>query len=229
MIYAISDLHLSSAVNKPMNIFGGNWENYWDDIKADWQSRVKSDDLVLIAGDISWAMRLEDAVPDLKDIAALNGKKVIIKGNHEYWWNSYSKVKAALPDSVYAIQNDALKLNGVIIAGTRGWSVPDRNSTAEDIKIYEREKLRLKLTLDFAARLRADGEDIYFMTHYPPFNANGDDSDFTEIISRYPVKCAVYGHLHGRDARARFELKKNGITYYLTSCDLVGNKLIELF
>jgi predicted phosphohydrolase len=228
MFYAISDLHLSTVVNKPMDIFGGNWEGYFEKIKTDWRARVKDDDVVLIAGDISWAMRLEDAVPDLEEIAALPGKKVIIKGNHEYWWNSYSKVKSILPNGVFAIQNDALKLNGAIVAGTRGWTTPDKNTAAEDIKIYEREKMRLKMTLDCAARLRTQNEDVYVMTHYPPFNATGADSDFTKIISEYPVKCVVYGHLHGKDARAMFVLEKDGIKYYLTSCDLIGNKLIEI-
>ncbi|MDR3263374.1 MAG: metallophosphoesterase [Clostridiales bacterium] len=229
MVYAISDLHLSGSVNKPMDIFGGQWTNYWDKIKTDWTEKVQEDDVVLIAGDISWAMKPEEAVTDLNDIASLSGKKVIIKGNHEYWWNSYSKVKAMLPSGMYAIQNDAQRIGGIIAAGTRGWTIPDKNTADADVKIYEREKLRLRLTLDYAMKLyKQGGGEIYLMTHYPPFNAQADDSGFTDIIGEYPVKCVIYGHLHGKDCRANYVVVKNGIKYYLTSCDLIGNKLIRV-
>jgi predicted phosphohydrolase len=209
-----------------MDIFGGQWENYWERIKEDWSEKVGEDDIVLIAGDISWAMRLEEAVADLKEIAALKGKKIIIRGNHEYWWSSYVKVKSILPESVYAIQNDALKLGGSVFCGTRGWTIPDQNSDEQDVKIYEREKLRLKMTLDAAVKLRTGGEDLYVMTHYPPMNARYEDSGFTEILREYPVTAVIYGHLHGKDIRAEFLVEKDGIKYYLTSCDLVENKLV---
>ena len=227
-VYAISDPHLSGAVNKPMDIFGGQWENYWENIKDDWNRRVGDQDIVLIPGDISWAMRLEDAKTDLLEIASLKGRKVIIRGNHDYWWSSYSKVKAALPNGVYAVQNDALKLENAVIAGTRGWTIPDKSAEDSDIKIYLREKERLKLSLNHAARLKTPGDRLYVMIHYPPFDAKASDSEFTKILESYPVDCVVYGHLHGKDCRANYLVEKNSIKYYLASCDLVGNKLVAL-
>jgi predicted phosphohydrolase len=211
-----------------MDVFGGQWENYWENIKTDWRSKVKSDDLVLLSGDISWGKKLEEALPDLFEINARPGKKIMIKGNHEYWWSSYSKVKASLPEGMHAIQNDALRFENYIIAGTRGWSLPDKNSGSEDIKIYEREKIRLKLTLDYAMRLRNGSGDIIVMMHYPPFNVLEESSGFTEIIRGYPVTDVVYGHLHGREIKTRLVVEKDGIKYYLTSCDLVENKLISI-
>ena len=123
-IFAISDLHLSNSCDKPMDIFGGNWEGYTDKIIQNWNKRVGTEDLVLIAGDISWAMKLEEAQADLDWIDKLPGRKIIIKGNHEYWWKSISAVREILPQSIMAIQNDAIKIDDFIICGTRGWTVP---------------------------------------------------------------------------------------------------------
>ncbi|MDR1940320.1 MAG: metallophosphoesterase [Clostridiales bacterium] len=226
-IFAISDLHLSLTVNKPMDIFGGNWDNYWEKIKTDWAEKVTDGDVVLIAGDISWAMRMDEAAADLNEIAGLKGKKVIIRGNHEYWWSSYAKVKAILPKGVYAIQNDSLKFENAVIAGTRGWVIPDKTSDGETVKIYEREKIRLKMTLDAAVKQKSGGDGLYLMMHYPPFNPDVSPSGFTDIIEQYPVDCVVYGHIHGVKG-ARLVSEKNNIKYYLTSCDMIENKLIEL-
>jgi len=136
-VFAISDLHLSINNPKPMDIFGGNWDNYWDKIKKNWSEVVSPDDVVLISGDISWALKLEDAIPDLQEIASLAGKKIIIRGNHDYWWSSYSKVKNILPSSIFAIQNNAIKFDDFIICGTRLWTMPTANSSEHDKKIYE--------------------------------------------------------------------------------------------
>ena len=138
-VFAISDLHLSNACDKPMDIFGGRWVGYTQKIEKAWNETVQKDDLVLIAGDISWAMKLEEAVPDLLWIDSLPGNKIIIKGNHEYWWKSVSAVRQVLPASIQAIQNDAIKLDGLVICGTRGWDIPEKSSSEEDIKIYKRE------------------------------------------------------------------------------------------
>ena len=149
-VYAISDLHLSNSCDKPMDIFGGNWENYTSKIIDNWSKSVKQDDIVLVAGDISWAMKLEEAVSDLNWIDALPGTKILIKGNHEYWWKSISSVRQILPQSIKAIQNDAIKIGKFIFCGTRGWNVPDENNkdfSDEDMKIFKREVERLKLTL----------------------------------------------------------------------------------
>lgn len=226
-VYAISDLHLTNSADKPMEIFGGNWENYFEKIVADWTSKVAEDDIVLIAGDISWAMTVDNAKADFDVLAKLPGRKVIIKGNHDYWWGSYSKVKRMLPEGFYAIQNNAVKIDNFIFCGTRGWITVDQNKdNPEDVKIYEREQIRLKMSLDDAKRLCTNNEEIIALTHYPPFNAKFDNSPFTNIFNEYNIEKVVYGHLHGKDCRSEFIVNKNKTQYFLTSCDQVNNTLV---
>ncbi|MDE5756576.1 MAG: metallophosphoesterase, partial [Clostridia bacterium] len=172
-IYAISDLHLSFSEDKPMDIFGACWEGHWQKICDDWNSKVKDGDVVLIAGDISWAMTLENALLDIAEIAKLSGKKVIIKGNHDYWWNSVSKIRKVLPEDFCVIQNDAVKFGDVVICGTRLWNLT--NQTAADKKINEREKIRLELSLNCAQKLKKAGDRVLAMCHYPPFDATFND------------------------------------------------------
>ena len=225
-IYAISDLHLSFSEDKPMDIFGACWEGHWQKICDDWKSKVKDEDVVLIAGDISWAMTLENALLDIAEIAKLPGKKVIIKGNHDYWWNSISKIRKALPKDFYVVQNDAIKFDDVIICGSRLWNLTNQSSA--DKKINEREKIRLELSLDCAQGLKEESDRILVMCHYPPFDVALSDSPYTEIIEKYGVDSVIYGHLHGKDCRAVKYLEKNGVKYYLTSCDQVDNKLVKI-
>ena len=144
-IYAISDLHLSVNNSKPMDIFGPVWDGYLDKIFNQWKEVVGQDDVVLLAGDFSWAMKLENAIEDFKLLETLPGKKIIIKGNHDYWWSSVSKLRSILPKDFYAIQNDAMKFGEFIICGTRGWQVIERNAqrTPEDERVYQREIIRL--------------------------------------------------------------------------------------
>lgn len=224
-IYAISDLHLSINNPKPMDIFGGAWDNYWEKIKEDWQAKVQTEDVVLISGDISWALKLEDAIPDLNEINSLPGKKIIIRGNHDYWWASYNKVKNILPNSILAIQNNAIALDNCIVCGTRGWTIPTANSTEQDKKIYSRELIRLKMTLDEAKKINTNNLPIILMVHYPPFNVLWQDSEVTKLVEEYNVSKVVYGHLHGKDCRSQSLILKNEIPYILTSCDQVNNKL----
>ncbi|MEG1963248.1 MAG: metallophosphoesterase [Clostridia bacterium] len=228
-ILAISDLHLSNSTNKPMDIFGGNWENYWQEIKTDWQNKVAEDDVVLIAGDISWAMHLPQVVDDLAQIASLKGKKVIIKGNHDYWWSSYSKVCEILPEGIFALQNNFVRFDNFLICGTRGWTIPTNGSEENDIKIYNRELIRLRLSLDSMQKVRQAEDKVVLMTHFPPFDVKLADSEFTNIIDEFKVDKVVYGHLHGKESRAISVVDKKGIKYYLTSCDMVNNKLTEIF
>ena len=228
-IFAISDLHISTNTNKPMDVFGGNWVGYLEKIYADWESKVSDDDLVLIAGDISWAMSIDDAVKDISTFAALKGKKIIIKGNHDYWWSGIGKVRDSLPESDYALQNDSVKIGDVVICGSRGWTVPGApDFTEQDMKLYKRETERLKLSLSSAKKLAENGEKIIAMIHYPPFNVRRESSAYTDIFEEFGVDSVIYGHLHGKDVRADKFLIKNGIKYYLTSCDLVDNKLTEI-
>ncbi len=228
-IYAISDLHISTNTNKPMDIFGGNWVGYLEKIRSDWQDKVNDDDLVLIGGDISWAMNIEDAKKDIESIADLKGKKIIIKGNHDYWWSGISKVRDNLPPSFYALQNDSIKIDNVVICGSRCWSVPGSpDFNQQDMKIYLREIERLKLSLKSAEKLRQEGDKLIALVHFPPFNVKREDNAYTQIFEEYNVDCVVYGHLHGKNVRADKILNKNGVAYYLTSCDQVDNKLTEI-
>ena len=229
-IYAISDLHLSTTTEKPMNIFGAGWDNYVEKIIADWESKVTDDDVVLIAGDISWAMDLDDAVKDLEPFAKLKGKKVFIRGNHDYWWKSLSRIRAALPDGFYVLQNDAVKIGKVVLCGSRGWTVEgSADFTAEDKKLYLRENERLRLALNAAAKIREEGDTLIVMIHYPPFNVRREPSLYTSLFEQSNVNKVVYGHLHGKDCKADLYLKMNGIEYYLTSCDQVDNKLTLIY
>lgn len=230
-VFAISDPHLSFDVNKPMAIFGAVWENHWSEISEDWNSKVSDDDIVLIAGDISWAMRLEEAKHDLELIGALKGKKILIRGNHDYWWSGPSKIKAILPPDMYIIQNDAIRFDGYVFAGSRGWTVPEVGVTpsVEDAKLLERERLRMEMSLKKASELRQEGDKLTAMVHFPPFDSRFCDSCFTELFREYKVDAVVYGHLHGNGCRTVLEYDKCGIKYYLTSCDKVSNRLVEIY
>lgn len=228
-VFAISDLHLSINNPKPMDIFGEAWEGYIEKIFADWKNKVGDDDLVLLSGDFSWAMKLEDTKKDFELLKELPGKKIIIRGNHDYWWKSISGVRDFLPEGFYAIQNDAMKFDNVVICGTRGWSVPERNQiqTAEDDKIFKREVIRLDLTLSSGAKLKQEGDVLVCMMHYPPFNFYHDDSEMTDLMKKYGVDKVVYGHLHSLK-NPTLLLKKDNIPYYLTSCDEVDNTLVRI-
>ena len=227
-VFAISDLHLSINNPKPMNIFGGAWENYLEEIEKSWEENVSNDDLVLISGDISWAMKMQDVIPDLDYIGKLKGKKVIIRGNHDYWWSSISAIRSILPVNLYAIQNDSLKIGNVVLCGSRGWLSELDQETPEDKKIYARELIRMKLSLESAQKLREEGDSLIVMTHYPPFNFKIENSEMTELFEQFKVDAVVYGHLHGKSVRVVPQVEKNGVKYYLSSCDLVKNQLVRI-
>ena len=197
-IFAIADPHLSRADPKPMDIFGGNWEGHPDAFFEGWREVVRDGDLVLVPGDISWAMKLDEALLDLRDLAELPGDKVLLRGNHDYWWPSISKLRAALPAGMYAVQNDALRFGDVVIAGTRGWVCPGGHGFSEqDEKIYRRELDRLRLSL--AEAKKAGGEKLIVMLHYPPTNVRLEPSGFTDILLKHAPDALVFGHLHGDD------------------------------
>lgn len=218
-IYAIADLHLSRAVpDKAMDVFGAHWANHSDRLRRAWQDTVRDEDLVLLPGDISWAMYLEDAAADLAFLGELPGTKLLLRGNHDYWWQSVSKVRAALPKGIFALQNDTFRFHGVEIAGTRGWTVPESAGfkESEDRKLFEREKQRLLLSLN---RLLPDTRHIV-MLHYPPFGENGAPSDFVSLLAPYAVETVVYGHLHGSKAHAAaFQGEYQGTAYHLVAAD----------
>jgi len=225
-IWAISDLHLSNSCDKPMDIFGGAWPNHTQKIAENWQKLVAEDDYVLLGGDISWAMKTEEVLADLAWIDALPGKKVMIKGNHEYWWKSISKVREICPKSIWAIQNDAVRIaDNVVVCGTRGWVVPEHGKQLEkeDEKLYKREVERLKLTLASMQKIRKPNDTVICMIHFPPYNMTKEDSNFTQLLEEYKVNKVVFGHLHGKLVNMDKINQKNGITYYFTATDHIDN------
>ena len=228
-IYSISDLHLDINNTKPMDIFGPVWNNYLDKIIDSWNSQVKDEDVVIMAGDYSWAMKLEEVEKDFDFLRSLNGIKIIIRGNHDYWWNSVSKVRAKLPENTYALQNDAIKIGDYIFCGNRGWLIPEgKQNTEENQKIYAREVIRLEMSLKAAKKLQIDNEKIVFITHYPPFNNKIEPSEYTRMLEEYGVNIVVFGHLHGYVNPKMLYNEINGVKYFLTSCDAVKNQLVKI-
>lgn len=227
-IFAISDTHLSSAKPKPMEIFGQNWKDHWLKITEDWLKNVSDDDTVLIAGDISWAMNEQDAKPDLDMICSLPGKKVMIKGNHDYWHSSLTKTRAMLFNNTFFLQNDCFEGEDFAVAGTRGWLGKDEKEFSQnDLKIYNRELKRLELSIDAAKKT---GKPIIGMMHYPPYEGVKKSSEFTELFRECGAMIVVYGHIHG-EVFKHFDYSDSyidGVKYVLTSCDYLDFKLKKL-
>lgn len=226
-IFAIGDLHLP-AEEKPMDVFGDHWKDHFEKIAEDWRSKVQPDDIVLIPGDITWAMQLSAAKPDLLRIGELPGRKIITRGNHDYWWGSIGRVREALPEGMYALQNDAMLLDGVLIAGTRGWSLAmGEEADPADVKIFNREQIRLEMSLKAARKLSED-KPLIVMMHYPPLTDPLRDTPFTQILRRYGVNHVVYGHLHGAALYGAFKGEQDGIRYHQVSCDGLDFKLYRV-
>lgn len=223
-VWAIADLHLAiSTPDKNMDVFG--WTDYMKKIEKNWRCVVKDEDLVLIAGDISWAMNLDKAKIDLNWIEALPGTKVMIKGNHDYWWQSIGKTRAILGPKSHLIQNDAFHFEDISIAGTRLWDSDEysfypQNLTEEEqkqnSKIFERELERLEMSLK---ALRKEAQYKIAMTHYPPIGADLKPSKTSALLEKYGVDFCIFGHLHNVKENELPFGKKNGVDYRLTSCD----------
>ena len=204
--------------DKSMDMFGGAWVNHAERLRSIWLRLIEPQDVVFIPGDISWALKLEEAKADLEWIDSLPGTKVLLRGNHDLWWSSMKKMRG-LYDSVRFIQNDCIELEDCVLCGTRGWLCPgDPDFSGEhDRKIYEREILRLEMSLSSAG---ACGKEIIAATHFPPLNKNREPSGFTELYKKYGVKKAYYGHLHGESAfRNAPEGEIDGVSYRLVSLD----------
>lgn len=218
MIYAIADLHLDATKDKDMNIFGPNWDDYENRIFSNWKKIVRDEDLVLIPGDISWAMKVENAVSDLKRIEKLPGRKILLKGNHDYWWSSLNKLNSLGFKTIQFLQNNSFVYKGIRIVGTRGWISRDTNNFNEnDEKILNRELERLKLSINHKP------EENFFKTiammHYPPFNKDMKPNEFENLFKQYGIKIVLYGHIHGPAAFTMPEGEINGIRYYCLSAD----------
>ncbi len=223
-IYAISDLHLSFCpwIDKPMDIYGPEWHDHAERIKRNWEDVVSDDDTVVLAGDISWGLKLEEAVYDLEWIDALPGRKVIFKGNHDLWWRGITKLNT-MYDTITFMQNDCYRAEDIYICGTRGWLTPDSDDfTEDDEKIYRRELLRLRASLDRAVEEcgGACGERILGVLHYPPVSRAAAFSGFQQIFEEYGVRNVIYGHLHGAEGFGKaIEGSYHGVEYRLVSAD----------
>ena len=250
IIWAIGDLHLSLGIsNKEMDIFGPEWRLHHEKIAKNWDTLVQPEDLVLIPGDISWAMHLDQAEKDFEWIAERPGVKVMIKGNHDYWWSSAAKIRKVLPPSLHIISNDSFFYNGVSIAGTRLWDSDEydfseciemkpekekkekkeefnsEKQAEEREKIFTRELQRLEMslqTMNQEARLKIA------MVHYPPVSLDLKDSRATALFEKYGVTYVLFGHLHSVKKGIPFFGKKNGINYLLTSCDFLDFTLLKV-
>lgn len=227
-IFAIGDPHLSFApgIDKPMDVFGDEWKDHAEKIKKSWQSCVGSEDTVVIAGDISWGLKMEEAMYDLEWIDALPGHKVMLKGNHDLWWASISRLNSLFDDMTF-IQNTCYECEDAVICGTRGWSCPGSDDfTDDDRRIYDRELLRLEFSLE--AGKAADKEIIAF-THFPPTNEKKQPSGFTGLYEKYGVRHAYYGHLHRKETYKRgITGNLNGVNYELISADRLGFSLLKI-
>lgn len=214
-LFAIADTHLSFGTDKPMDTFEG-WQNYTERLKKNWNSLVNQEDVVIIAGDISWAMNFNELRADFDFIDKLNGKKIILKGNHDYWWNTVKKMNAFLAENhfntISFLYNNAVEFEEFSVCGSRGWLFDTNES--QDEKVLNREVLRLKMSLDSAQ----SDEKIVFL-HYPPITANESCEEILFLLKEYGIKKCYYGHLHGVAARFSIDDKIDDIDFKLISAD----------
>lgn len=231
-VFAIADLHLSFGVpNKKMDLFGPAWQDHAEQIASHWRSLVTSSDLVLIPGDISWAMTLDEVLPDLAWIDALPGTKVMIRGNHDYWWSSLKKVQSILPSSIRALHHNAITINDISICGTRFWDSPEYSFAAfydaaprpdlppEDEKIYQRELQRLSMALQ---QLDPKAPVKIALTHYPPIGPSLAPSKASSLYEQYGISYALFGHLHIQKTKESYFGQARGVHYALTACDFLN-------
>ncbi|NLZ45741.1 MAG: serine/threonine protein phosphatase [Clostridiales bacterium] len=216
-LFVIADLHLSLSVDKPMDIFGG-WNDYMQRIEENWCKVVKENDTVVIPGDISWGMNFKEAEKDFEFLNNLPGRKIISKGNHDYWWNTVSKMTNFFNEkgfsSINILHNNHYQYENLGICGTRGW-INETNAIA-DKKVLLREAGRLTFSIESA--LKQDLKPIVFL-HYPPIFANDQNLEILEVLHKYGIKHCFYGHIHGRGCKNAFNGVSDGIHYQLISSD----------
>lgn len=222
----MADLHLSSTTNKPMDIFGSRWTNYMEKIKKNWSAIVSDDDTVIVPGDISWAIDYNEAIEDFSFIDSLPGKKLLGKGNHDYWWGTMAKNRKFVEENNFKtidfLYNNAYKIEDYIVCGTRGWYVDEKlqNTTndAEYNKIVAREASRLKMSLDEALKLRENNEEILVFFHFPPVFNSFVCTEILDVLKEYNIKNCYFGHIHGvYNVPRRFEYE--GISFTIVSSD----------
>ena len=223
-LFAIADLHLSFGVSKPMDLFGEHWENHPAKIEENWRAKVGPEDTVILPGDFSWGMTFQESARDFQYLENLPGKKILLKGNHDYWWSTASKMKEFFAlqgfTTLEILYNNAYLVEGIALAGTRGWMVDDGQDEKQNDKIFNRECGRLELSLQ-AARKLSDGP-LYAFLHYPPVLKNYTYQPMLEIMKKYGVSRCYYGHIHGRAQHGAFCGERDGILFELVACDFLG-------
>ena len=232
-IFVIADLHLSFKNPKPMEIFGDNWENHAEKIKKDWITKVTEKDLVVLPGDFSWETYLEDTILDFEYINNLPGKKLMLKGNHDYWWTTITSMKKFLQENNFTnidfLYNNSFEFEEKILCGTRGWNITDEENNE---KIINRELGRLELSLQDGIKKYNEGKEIIVFMHYPPITNNtiysGAENKFINLMKKYNIKKCYYGHLHGQSIKDAVEGEIQGINFKLVSADSLDFKLIKL-
>ena len=230
-IYAIGDLHFSGLPpTKSMEVFGAYWLNHREKVIKSWQETVQPEDTVVLCGDTSWSMDLPSALKeDLTTIISLPGHKVLLKGNHDYWWTSLTKMTETTENKLHFLHNNAYFTGKIAICGTRGWNLPSLLTfTPHDEAIYTREAMRLETSLQLAKKEGAT--NIIVALHYPPLYKAEDDSLFTALCEKYGVATCIYGHVHGDAARhlELFQGEKNGTNYQLVAADYLDFKLLKI-
>ena len=228
-IYVIGDLHLSFSTNKPMDIFGRNWQNYEEKIKKDWLLKVKPEDTVILPGDFSWAMYLDETEKDFEFINNLPGKKILLKGNHDYWWTTVTSMRKYIKEENFEnidfLYNNSYEIENKIIAGTKGWNISEEQ---EDIRLTKREVARLELSIKSGIEKYGNDKEIIVFMHYPPLTKNNIDTDYTRLMKKYGIKRCYYGHLHANSIKDAVEGNVDGIEYKLVSSDVLDFKLLEI-
>ena len=221
-LYAIGDLHLCLGAPKPMDIFGGNWTGYMDKLKAG-MGVITPEDTTVLLGDLSWALSLEESVADFAWINEIPGRKIILKGNHDYWWSTAAKFRKFCDENGFAnmeiLNNNCYEYEDWAICGTRGWFFEEERSGAHDEKVFRRELCRLEASLKAAGEKRK----MVFL-HYPPKYKGYDCHEILELLEKYEVRRCFYGHLHGGSHRLALEGLWDGVDYRLVSADYLNFK-----
>ena len=233
-IYAIGDLHLSFGVDKPMDIFGNNWADHPEKIKENWLAKVKDEDTVILPGDFSWATYLDEAYKDFEYLNSLPGRKILLRGNHDYWWETLSKMNKYLKENNFEniefIYNTSCLVENKIIVGTRGWTTVNYNQE-ENQKMLKRENARLKLSIEDGLKKYGEDKEIIAFIHYPPFfkETVSREIDFIKTLKNYPqIKRCYYAHLHSSAHREAIEGNIDGIEYKLVSSDYLNFDLLKI-
>lgn len=233
-IYIMGDLHLSFGTNKPMNVFGTNWEKHYKIIKKNWLEKVEDNDIIILAGDFSWAMNLDEAKRDFEFINNLPGKKVLIKGNHDYWWTTIKKMDNYIIengfDKIFFLSNNSYAYEKKVIVGTRGWNIKSEDDS--DLKIMNREIIRLENSIiDSIGKYGNEIEKICVM-HYPPITQElvekQSTNGFIDLMIKYGIKQCFYGHLHGNRYSEGFQGNYKGIDFKLISSDHLNFDLYKI-